>query len=86
MAGWASNSRYAFLGSLRSAAQMISYEVSIGLIIINILITVGSLNLSEIVLAQKNVWYFLPHFPMFIVFFISTLAETNRAPCDLPEA
>ena len=86
MAGWASNSRYAFLGSLRSAAQMISYEVSIGLIIINILITVGSLNLSEIVLAQKNVWYFLPHFPMFIVFFISTLAETNRAPFDLPEA
>ena len=86
MAGWASNSRYAFLGSLRSAAQMISYEVSIGLIIINILITVGSLNLTEIVLAQKNVWYFLPHFPMFIVFFISTLAETNRAPFDLPEA
>ena len=86
LAGWASNSRYAFLGSLRSAAQMISYEVSIGLIIINILITVGSLNLSEIVLAQKNVWYFLPHFPMFIVFFISTLAETNRAPFDLPEA
>ena len=86
MAGWASNSRYAFLGSLRSAAQMISYEVSIGLIIIDILITVGSLNLSEIVLAQKNVWYFLPHFPMFIVFFISTLAETNRAPFDLPEA
>ena len=86
MAGWASNSRYAFLGSLRSAAQMISYEVSIGLIIINILITVGSLNLSEIVLEQKNVWYFLPHFPMFIVFFISTLAETNRAPFDLPEA
>ena len=86
MAGWASNSRYAFLGSLRSAAQMISYEVSIGLIIINILITVGSLNLSEIVMAQKNIWYFLPHFPMFVVFFISTLAETNRAPFDLPEA
>ena len=86
MAGWASNSRYAFLGSLRSAAQMISYEVSIGLIIINILITVGSLNLSEIVLAQKDIWYFLPHFPMFIIFFISTLAETNRAPFDLPEA
>ena len=86
MAGWASNSRYAFLGSLRSAAQMISYEVSIGLIIINILITVGSLNLTDIVLAQENIWYFLPHFPMFVVFFISTLAETNRAPFDLPEA
>ena len=86
MAGWASNSRYAFLGSLRSAAQMISYEVSIGLIIINILITVGSLNLTDIVMAQEKIWYILPHFPMFIVFFISTLAETNRAPFDLPEA
>jgi NADH-quinone oxidoreductase subunit H len=86
MAGWSSNSRYAFLGALRSAAQMISYEVSIGLIIINILLTVGSLNLTEIVLAQKNMWFFIPHFPVFIIFFISTLAETNRAPFDLPEA
>ena len=86
MAGWSSNSRYAFLGSLRSAAQMISYEVSIGLIIISILLTAGSLNLTEIVLAQKNLWYLIPHFPMFVVFFISTLAETNRAPFDLPEA
>ena len=86
MAGWSSNSRYAFLGALRSAAQMISYEVSIGLIIINILLTVGSLNLTDIVLAQKELWFFLPHFPVFIIFFISTLAETNRAPFDLPEA
>ena len=86
MAGWSSNSRYAFLGALRSAAQMISYEVSIGLIIINVLLTVGSLNLTEIVLAQKNLWFFIPHFPVFIIFFISTLAETNRAPFDLPEA
>ena len=86
MAGWSSNSRYAFLGALRSAAQMISYEVSIGLIIINILLTVGSLNLTEIVLAQKDLWFFIPHFPVFIIFFISTLAETNRAPFDLPEA
>ena len=86
MAGWSSNSRYAFLGALRSAAQMISYEVSIGLIIINILLTVGSLNLTEIVLAQKDMWFFIPHFPVFIIFFISTLAETNRAPFDLPEA
>ncbi len=86
MAGWSSNSRYAFLGALRSAAQMISYEVSIGLIIINILITVGSLNLTDIVLAQKDIWFFLPHFPIFVIFFISTLAETNRAPFDLPEA
>ena len=86
MAGWSSNSRYAFLGALRSAAQMISYEVSIGLIIINILITVGSLNLTDIVLAQKNMFYIIPHLPMFIIFFISTLAETNRAPFDLPEA
>jgi NADH-quinone oxidoreductase subunit H len=86
MAGWSSNSRYAFLGALRSAAQMISYEVSIGLIIINILLTVGSLNLTEIVLAQENLWFFIPHFPVFIIFFISTLAETNRAPFDLPEA
>ena len=86
MAGWASNSRYAFLGALRSAAQMISYEVSIGLIIISVLITSGSLNLSEIVMKQQNMWYVIPHFPMFIIFFISTLAETNRAPFDLPEA
>ena len=86
MAGWASNSRYAFLGALRSAAQMISYEVSIGLIIISVLITSGSLNLSEIVMKQQNMWYFIPHFPMFVIFFISTLAETNRAPFDLPEA
>ena len=86
MAGWSSNSRYAFLGALRSAAQMISYEVSICLIIINILITVGSLNLTDIVLAQKDIWFFLPHFPIFVIFFISTLAETNRAPFDLPEA
>ena len=86
MAGWSSNSRYAFLGALRSAAQMISYEVSIGLIIISILLTSGSLNLSEIVLGQENYWYIIPHFPMFLIFFISTLAETNRAPFDLPEA
>ncbi len=86
MAGWSSNSRYAFLGALRSAAQMISYEVSIGLIIINVLLTVGSLNLTDIVLAQRDLWFFLPHFPVFVIFFISTLAETNRAPFDLPEA
>ena len=86
MAGWSSNSRYAFLGALRSAAQMISYEVSIGLIIISILLTAGSLNLTEIVMSQVDQWYLLPHFPMFVIFFISTLAETNRAPFDLPEA
>jgi len=86
MAGWASNSRYAFLGALRSAAQMISYEVSIGLIIVSVLLTSRSLNLSEIVMAQTDMWYVIPHFPMFIIFFISTLAETNRAPFDLPEA
>jgi NADH-quinone oxidoreductase subunit H len=86
MSGWASNSKYAFLGGLRSAAQMVSYEVSMGLVIISVLITVGSLNLSDIVVAQKKVWFFLPHFPMFIVFIISILAETNRAPFDLPEA
>ncbi len=86
MAGWASNSKYAFLGAMRSAAQMISYEVSIGLIIISILISAGSLNLSEIIMAQKKVWFFIPHFPMMVIFFISTLAETNRAPFDLPEA
>ena len=87
MSGWASNSRYAFLGSLRSAAQMVSYEVSIGFVLISILLCVGSLNLSDIVYAQqKHVWFILPHFPMFIVFYISGLAETNRAPFDLPEA
>jgi NADH-quinone oxidoreductase subunit H len=86
MAGWASNSRYAFLGALRSAAQMVSYEISIGLIIITVLITVGSLNLSEIVLAQRSLWFFIPHFPMFAIFIASILAETNRHPFDLPEA
>ena len=86
VAGWSSNSRYAFLGSLRSAAQMISYEVSIGLIIISVLLSSGSLNLTQIVLSQKGLWYVVPHFPMFVIFFISTLAETNRAPFDLPEA
>ena len=85
MAGWASNSKYAFLGALRSAAQMVSYEVSMGLVIINVLLCVGSLNLSDIIEAQKTVWFALPLFPMFIIFFISTLAETNRAPFDLPE-
>ena len=86
MAGWASNSRYAFLGALRSAAQMVSYEISIGLIIITVLITVGSLNLSAIVLAQADLWFFIPHFPMFAIFIASILAETNRHPFDLPEA
>jgi NADH-quinone oxidoreductase subunit H len=86
MAGWASNSRYAFLGALRSAAQMVSYEIAIGLIIINVLITAGSLNLSDIVRAQENLWFFIPHFPMFAIFVASILAETNRHPFDLPEA
>jgi NADH-quinone oxidoreductase subunit H len=86
MAGWSSNSKYAFLGALRSAAQMISYEVSMGLIIISVLLCVGSLNLSDIVLAQKHIWYIYPLLPLFIMFFISGLAETNRAPFDLPEA
>jgi NADH-quinone oxidoreductase subunit H len=86
MAGWASNSRYAFLGALRSAAQMVSYEIAIGLIIINVLITVGSLNLSDIVRAQETWWFFIPHFPMFMIFIASILAETNRHPFDLPEA
>ena len=86
MGGWASNSKYPFLGSLRSAAQMISYEVSIGLIIISVLLSSGSLNLTDIVLSQQDMWYVIPHFPMFVIFFISTLAETNRAPFDLPEA
>ena len=84
--GWSSNSKYAFLGALRSAAQMVSYEVSIGVIIITVLLCVGSLNLSEIVLAQSDIWFCIPLFPMFIMFFISALAETNRHPFDLPEA
>ena len=86
MGGWASNSKYPFLGAIRSAAQMVSYEVSIGIIIINVLLCVGSLNLSDIVKAQENVWYIIPLFPMFVIFFISALAETNRPPFDLPEA
>lgn len=86
MAGWSSNSKYPFLGSLRSAAQMISYEVSIGFIIVNICVCVGSFNLSDIVLAQEKVWFIIPLFPMFILFYISMLAETNRHPFDLPEA
>lgn len=86
IAGWSSNSKYAFLGSLRSAAQMISYEVSIGLIIINLIIFVGSLNLTKIVLAQEKIWYVIPFFPIFLLFIISGLAETNRPPFDLPEA
>ena len=86
MGGWASNSKYPFLGAIRSAAQMISYEVSIGIIIINVLLCVGSLNLNEIVLAQENVWFIFPLFPVFIIYFISALAETNRPPFDLPEA
>ena len=86
MGGWASNSKYPFLGSIRSAAQMVSYEVSIGVIIINVLLCVGSLNLNDIVIAQKNIWFVIPLFPMFIIFFISALAETNRPPFDLPEA
>ena len=86
MGGWASNSKYPFLGSIRSAAQMVSYEVSIGVIIINVLLCVGSLNLSDIVLAQEKIWFVIPLFPMFVIFFISALAETNRPPFDLPEA
>ena len=86
MGGWASNSKYPFLGSIRSAAQMVSYEVSIGVIIINVLLCVGSLNLNDIVLAQKKIWFIIPLFPMFVIFFISALAETNRPPFDLPEA
>jgi NADH-quinone oxidoreductase subunit H len=86
MGGWASNSKYPFLGAIRSAAQMVSYEVSIGVIIINVLLCVGSLNLNDIVVAQKNMWFVIPLFPMFIIFFISALAETNRPPFDLPEA
>ena len=86
MGGWASNSKYPFLGAIRSAAQMVSYEVSIGIIIINVLLCVGSLNLKDIVLAQQELWFVIPLFPMFIIFFISSLAETNRPPFDLPEA
>ncbi len=86
MGGWASNSKYPFLGAIRSAAQMVSYEVSIGIIIINVLLCVGSLNLKDIVIAQKELWYVVPLFPMFVIFFISALAETNRPPFDLPEA
>jgi NADH-quinone oxidoreductase subunit H len=85
-AGWSSNSKYAFLGSLRSAAQMVSYEVSIGLIIMCVLLCAGSLNLTEIVKAQQEMWYCVPLFPLFLMFFVSALAETNRAPFDLPEA
>ncbi len=86
MGGWASNSKYPFLGAIRSAAQMVSYEVSIGIIIINVLLCVGSLNLNDIVIAQKDMWFIIPLFPMFVIFFISALAETNRPPFDLPEA
>ena len=86
MGGWASNSKYPFLGSIRSAAQMVSYEVSIGIIIINVLLCVGSLNLNDIILAQQDIWFIIPLFPMFVIFFISALAETNRPPFDLPEA
>ncbi len=86
IAGWASNSKYAFLGAIRSSAQMISYEVSIGLVIVSVILWTGSLNLSEIVLAQEERWFVLPLFPMFVVFFVSALAETNRLPFDLPEA
>jgi NADH-quinone oxidoreductase subunit H len=85
MAGWASNSRYAFLGALRSAAQMVSYEVSIGFVLVTVLLCAGSLNLTDIVMAQQNIWFVIPLLPMFVVFFVSGLAETNRAPFDLPE-
>tara|TARA_B100001778_G_scaffold175901_1_gene144741 strand:+ start:59 stop:1060 length:1002 start_codon:yes stop_codon:yes gene_type:complete len=86
MGGWASNSKYPFLGAIRSAAQMVSYEVSIGVIIINVLLCVGSLNLTDIVVAQDKMWFIIPLFPMFVIYFISALAETNRPPFDLPEA
>jgi len=85
VAGWASNSKYAFLGAMRSAAQMVSYEVSMGFVIVSVLLCAGSLNLSRIVLAQQGIWFCIPLFPMFIVFFVSALAETNRSPFDLPE-
>jgi len=86
MAGWASNSKYAFLGALRSAAQMVSYEVSMGFVIVTVLLCVGSLNLTDIVMAQKDMWFIIPLFPMAVIFFVSALAETNRLPFDLPEA
>ena len=86
MAGWASNSKYAFIGGLRSAAQMVSYEVSMGFVLITVLLCVGSLNLTDVVMAQKSVWFVIPLLPMAVIFFISTLAETNRHPFDLPEA
>lgn len=86
MLGWSSNSRYAFLGALRSAAQMVSYEVSIGLILVNILICVGSLNLRDVISFQKHVWFCIPFGPLFVLFIISGFAETNRIPFDLPEA
>jgi NADH-quinone oxidoreductase subunit H len=86
MSGWSSNSKYAFLGALRSAAQMVSYEVSIGFIIVTIVICCGSFNLQQIIQAQKNIWFIYPFFPLFLMFFISALAETNRHPFDLPEA
>jgi NADH-quinone oxidoreductase subunit H len=86
LSGWASNSKYAFLGALRSAAQMVSYEISIGFILVSVILCTGSFNLSEIIIAQEKVWYMIPHFPMFVLFFISVLAETNRHPFDLPEA
>ncbi len=85
IAGWASNSKYAFLGALRSAAQMVSYEVSMGFVIVTVLLCVGSLNLNDVVMAQRHIWFAIPLFPMFVIFFISTLAETNRSPFDLPE-
>ncbi|PPQ35135.1 NADH-quinone oxidoreductase subunit NuoH [Rhodopila globiformis] len=85
IAGWASNSKYAFLGALRSAAQMVSYEVSMGFVLVSVLLCVGSLNLSDIVLAQRHIWFCIPLLPMFVIFFVSALAETNRSPFDLPE-
>jgi NADH-quinone oxidoreductase subunit H len=85
IAGWASNSKYAFLGAMRSAAQMVSYEVSMGFVLVTVLLCVGSLNLSDVVRAQQKIWFCIPLFPMFIIFFISALAETNRSPFDLPE-
>src|SRR3546814_1565779 len=86
LSGWSSNSKYAFLGGLRSTAQMVSYEVSMGFIIVTVVLCAGSYNLSDIIMAQKNIWYVIPLFPSFILFFISALAETNRLPFDLPEA
>src|SRR4051794_32826059 len=85
IAGWASNSKYAFLGAMRSAAQMVSYEVSMGFVLVTVLLCVGSLNLSDVVRAQQKIWFCIPLFPMFVIFFISALAETNRSPFDLPE-